>query len=1577
LIVVIIVIAIAIPLISNIKEIVRREAFRATAHSIADAGRLLIANENESQGYQEFYYLDGKEYNADNRKLEYSGKGPKTGVVILNENSKVVLAIHNGTYCATRSADTNRVTVTKTKPEDCKAYSIIYTCDIWEEIALKYGVSLEELLELNNENDPNSSTCDRGIKVPVSLTLSGGTYAGSDGQTIYYKTYYTVGYVSSSSILPLSYDYTIKLGVLPLDVEDIKITRVTMESVFESLDDFKRYITKRNMGEVIWQDGDQTPIDISQASVFRDHAARNLNMTTDDVVVECDEEACYATVSATMDNLTNVNSNMIEGVGQVAYAPIKFTVEFNGEGETCAVRTTADLTPGILAGTGTSADPYLVESVEDLVALSKSVNAGNSYSTKYISLINSFSFSNVKSYMNPSTTEYGDINGNGVEEGLLIELTTGAGFLPIGNNSARFKGRLLGNTECIFDLYINRPTTSFVGFIGSTSGGNISALSLKDANIIGADYSGGIAGYSAGSINSGSVSGNVKGNSRVGLITGHNDGSISSAIAEGNVEGASNVGGLVGVNAYHKFLKGVYTGGSVKGTGSNVNRCVGSLDGSGNLGVAALSSITINDAETPSNVPYNNKGIDISSMSDLDNINLAEWVYDTYIGGDNDGDGYYWDYDTSYRMVRKPVTDDSFAVSFGGGTGEAATPYEISTNAQLRMASVNPGKSYKLMNDLDLQNEHFYMLSSRFNKFTGNFDGNGKAIKNLTINNPKDSYVGFFGHVNSSSTIIKDLKLEEPKIIGYNYIGSLVGYKENGKINNVNILNAHVSGVDYIGGITGYNNNNINSSTVSGDITGNYRVGLIAGYNTGGISSVIADGNVTGGNEVGGLVGTNAYHKLLKAVYKSGSVVGTGTRVNRCVGYIDGSSNIGMAAMDTITVNAAQTPSNVVYDNKGVDINSMSDLDNINLAEFVYDTYIGGDNDGDGYYWDYDESYKIVRKPVTTDSFAVSFGGGTGEAATPYEISTNAQLRMASVNPGKSYKLMKDLDLQNEHFYMLSSRLNKFTGNFDGNGKAIKYLTINNPKGSFVGFFGVVNSSSTNIKDLTLEAPNVIGYHYTGSLVGHKENGKINNVNVLTADVSGADYVGAITGYNNNNINSSTVSGNVKGNSRVGLITGHNDGGISSAIADGNVEGVSNVGGLVGVNAYKKLLKGIFRSGSVVGTGSNVNRCVGSIDNSTNVGMAAMNTITVNAAETPSNVVYGNNGVDISSMSDLDNINLAELVYDTYIGGDGDGDGYYWDYDESYKIVRKSVTTDSFAVSFGGGTGEVATPYEIFTNAQLRMASVNPSKSYKLMNNLDLQNEYFYMLSSKFNKFTGNFDGNGKIIKNLTINIPKGSYIGFFGIVNSSSTIIKDLKLEAPNIIGHHYTGALVGYKENGIIKGVNLSTVNVTGADYVGGITSYNNNNIDNSTVSGEVKGNYRGGLIAGYNTGGISSVVADGNVTGGSEVGGLVGYNAYKKTLKGIFRSGSVVGTGSRVNRCVGYIDNSTNVGVAAMSTIPVNGEERTGTVVASVNGLDASSSDLETSTIYTNIGFNFTPAATEYTWYFDNGIAKFLKN
>ncbi|MDD2203185.1 MAG: leucine-rich repeat domain-containing protein, partial [Bacilli bacterium] len=460
-----IVIVIAVPIVINIIETIKREAFRATAYSIADSGRLLIANENETQGYQEFYYRDGLEFNADGRKLDYSGKGPITGIVILDERNKVVLAIHNGTYCATKSADTNTVTVTETLPDDCNAYSIIETCDTWEQLAIKYDVSLDDLLEANNESDPESSTCDRDIKIPVKSISAGGSYTSDndDGSKVYYKTYYTVGYVYYSTTLPLSYEYVIELGVLPLNVSDIKTVNVTTKTVFESLDDFKRYIVKRNMGEVIWQDADNSPIDISQASVFRDHAADLSNMSAGNISVNCNTETCYATVGATVSNLNDVNPNTIEGVGLVAYTPIKFTVEFNGSRICPTSPTTPESCFTFNSETGNITDyDYLNGSCPSDVVIPSTIGGVN------VTTIgnNSFENNNLTCVSFPSSVT--SIGGNAFYNNKIVNVT-------IPNTITSISGGAFRNNQFTSGVIWNAPLSS----VGASYDGIFSGSYVK------------------------------------------------------------------------------------------------------------------------------------------------------------------------------------------------------------------------------------------------------------------------------------------------------------------------------------------------------------------------------------------------------------------------------------------------------------------------------------------------------------------------------------------------------------------------------------------------------------------------------------------------------------------------------------------------------------------------------------------------------------------------------------------------------------------------------------------------------------------------------------------------------------------------------------------------------------------------------------------------------------------------------------------------------------------------------------------------------------------------------------------
>ncbi len=1197
IIIIIIIIAIAVPLIFNMIEIAKREAFRATAYSIADSGRLLVASENESQGYQEFYYLDGIEYNADDWKLDYSGKGPKTGIVVINKKNKVVLAIHNGTYCATKSADTNTVSVTKTLPEDCNTYSIVETCDTWEKIALQYDVNLEELLAYNDESDPNSSTCDRDIKIPIASTNAGGSYASEDGQTVYYKTYYTVGYVSTSVTLPYSYEYTIKLGALPLPLEDIKVTRVTMESVFESLDDFKRYITKRNMGEVIWQGGDDTPIDISQASVLRDYAARNANMTADDVTVMCDDEACYATVKSTLDNLTNVNLNTIEGVGQVSYAPVKFTVEFNGEGEICAVMTTTDAEPGVLAGTGTIEDPYLIESIEDLVALSNNVNAGNTYSGKYISLANSFDFKNKNSYKDFSTTVYGDINGNGTPEGLLIELTTGAGFMPIGNGSVSFRGIIRGNQHCLSNLYIYRPDTDYVGLFGY-SRGTISGLNLSGVNITGHNRVGGVAGCvlssGIGKVLDMEINGNVIGNNDVGLAVGHLTDYTSasyaiSIIVNGNVTGTDYVGGIVG-NNNKSIVAGINVGGAITSTGNNVGR----LDGNGGtVSGYAYNTVTVNGSTINETLSYSKNGANISSLAEVtSNINSAEAALDTYIGGDEGSDGYYWDYNDSGILVKKNTTQDPIKFNLSGG-GTIESPYLISSYEDLKQATLKLSSVYKLTFDIDLTGKNFYMLGSHINKFTGTFYGNNKTISNLTIDAPKTSYIGFTGD-------------------------------SRGFISCLNLMDIDIKGNNYTAGIAGFllssGNGKILDSTIQGNIKGNNYVGLAAGYisdytSPSYVTSIIANGNVTGTDNVGGIVGYN-HRSVVAGVNTGGNIISTGIYVGRIAGN---GETVSGYAYNTVTVNGSISNETFLDSKNGTSISSLSDvINNINAAEQVLDTYIGGDEGSDGYYWDYDDSGTLVKKNTTQDPINFNLSG-RGTTAEPYLISSYDDLKQATLKLNSVFKLISDIDLKDKNFYMLGSHLNKFTGTFYGNNKTISNLTIDAPKASYIGFIG-------------------------------DSRGRVSGLNLSNIDIRANNYVAGIAGFllssGNGKILDSTIQGDVIGNNYVGLAAGYisdytSSSYVTSLIVNGNVTGTDYVGGIVGYN-HRSVIAGINTGGNIISAGVNAGRIDG---NGGTVSGSSINSVTVNGVtvvcilneeQVPCTNAGSKNGADITS-SDLSN----------------------------------------------------------------------------------------------------------------------------------------------------------------------------------------------------------------------------------------------------------------------------------------------------------------------------------------------------
>jgi len=218
---------------------------------------------------------------------------------------------------------------------------------------------------------------------------------------------------------------------------------------------------------------------------------------------------------------------------------------------------------------------------------------------------------------------------------------------------------------------------------------------------------------------------------------------------------------------------------------------------------------------------------------------------------------------------------------FQSGSGTETDPYIISTPAQLvelAMLVQEPTpigdegyirKHYKLANNIDLSG--YNAENTNFNNgrgwipigtdwdtpFRDVFDGDGKSITELYINNNTSSAVGLFGFM--SGATIRNLSITNADVTGSQYTGGIAG----GMINNSRLENCHVSGViksnsSAVGGIVGL----VNLSSVSNcyanvEVIGNSQVGGIVGELYGTLNACYVTGMVTGTQDVGGLAGSN------------------------------------------------------------------------------------------------------------------------------------------------------------------------------------------------------------------------------------------------------------------------------------------------------------------------------------------------------------------------------------------------------------------------------------------------------------------------------------------------------------------------------------------------------------------------------------------------------------------------------------------------------------------------------------------------------------------------------------------------
>jgi hypothetical protein len=246
-----------------------------------------------------------------------------------------------------------------------------------------------------------------------------------------------------------------------------------------------------------------------------------------------------------------------------------------------------------------------------------------------------------------------------------------------------------------------------------------------------------------------------------------------------------------------------------------------------------------------------------------------------------------------------------------------------------------------------------------------------------------------------------------------------------------------------------------------------------------------------------------------------------------------------------------------------------------------------------------------------------------------------------------------------------------------------------------------------------------------------------------------------------------------------------------------------------------------------------------------------------------------------------------------------------------------------------GETQEAAGPIPITKWDDL--VAMGTSGSYRLDVNLNASGKTWTPKS-----FTGTFDGNGKTISNLTINVAGDT--GFF--VSTNGATVKNVKFTNMSVTGGWLVGGIAGYAEDSTFERVVVEgTITASNGWAAGGLAGYFlGGTMTRSYAKGTVNGSlyyaagglvgglfvstigrseifecyaqvnvspdtsdtlriiHSGGLVGHTFAGNIHDVYAVGNVTGRGAAGGLVGFldgddgNPWM-LYKGISRGGDVV--------------------------------------------------------------------------------------
>ncbi len=329
----------------------------------------------------------------------------------------------------------------------------------------------------------------------------------------------------------------------------------------------------------------------------------------------------------------------------------------------------------------------------------------------------------------------------------------------------------------------------------------------------------------------------------------------------------------------------------------------------------------------------------------------------------------------------------------------------------------------------------------------------------------------------------------------------------------------------------------------------------------------------------------------------------------------------------------------------------------------------------------------IIAILFCVTSIYAQFSGGSGTKDDPYQVSSPEDLSEVRNYLSSYFIQINNIDLRgydhdNDGKGWMpiggATSGDSFTGNYNGQGFYIDYLTINRPTEKYVGLFGSVGTTNPDTKisitNLGLKNINITANIYIGGLIGELNSNKNTNVEycyILGGKINGNSNIGGLIGSANSYIFSAatkerpTVS---KCFSYVDVIwsqinTGRNFGGFigfasainidncysrSSVTVDNSIAGIDaleDVGGFIGSATNKTTVSNCYCTGQVIAIGEPPITHIGAM-----IGLSEGNTTfrdsfwdTETTGQTESDGGDGRTTTELNTMSTFNNYDFTNV----------------------------------------------------------------------------------------------------------------------------------------------------------------------------------------------------------------------------------------------------------------------------------------------------------------------------------------------